>query len=135
MGTKVGLWIDQRKAVIVLVSDLGEEVRLILSGAEKHARRSDDSARNGPYQDQQRAADDQRQRIFTALLNTYYDAVIASFADDAESILIFGPGEAKDHLKTRLEENKLGKRLVGIEAADKMTDGQITAKVRQYFAG
>lgn len=135
MGTKVGLWIDQRKAVIVLVSDLGEEVRLILSGAEKHARHSDDSARNGPYQDRQGTADDHRQRIFTALLNTYYDAVIASFADDAESILIFGPGEAKDHLKTRLEENKLGKRLVGIEAADKMTDGQITAKVRQYFAG
>lgn len=53
---------------------------------------------------------------------------------DAESILIFGPGEAKDELKKRLEGNNLGGRIVGIETVDKMTDGQIAAKIRQHFA-
>jgi hypothetical protein len=52
---------------------------------------------------------------------------------DAESILIFGHGEAKGELKKRLERNKLGGRIVGVETMDKMTNNQIAAKVRQYF--
>jgi len=59
--------------------------------------------------------------------------VIASIRD-AESILIFGPGEAKGELKKRLEGDKLGGRIVSIETVDKMTDRQIAAKVRQHFA-
>jgi hypothetical protein len=78
-------------------------------------------------------ADDSRQRTFTGHLNIYYEAVIACLRD-AESILIFGPGEAKDELKKRLEKNKLGGRIAGVETVDKMTDRQIAAKVRQYFA-
>ena len=78
-------------------------------------------------------ADDRRQRAFTGQLNIYYDEVIA-YMRDAESILIFGPGEAKDELKKRLEGNNLGGRIVGIETVDKMTDGQIAAKIRQHFA-
>jgi hypothetical protein len=59
--------------------------------------------------------------------------VIASIRD-AESILIFGPGEAKDELKAHLERKNLGGRIVSVEAVDKMTDRQIAAKVRQHFS-
>jgi hypothetical protein len=52
---------------------------------------------------------------------------------DADSILIFGPGEAKGELKARLEKDKLGGRVVGIETSDKMTDPQIVAKVRDHY--
>ena len=31
MKTRVGVWIDHRKAVIVVVTDTGEEIRLIIS--------------------------------------------------------------------------------------------------------
>jgi hypothetical protein len=47
--------------------------------------------------------------------------------------LIFGPGEAKGELKERLEQHKLGSRIAAIETADKMTNPQISAKVRTYF--
>jgi hypothetical protein len=57
----------------------------------------------------------------------------SSWIRDAESILIFGPGEAKGELEEHLERNNLGGRIVGIETVDKMTDRQIAAKVRQYF--
>jgi hypothetical protein len=70
---------------------------------------------------------------FTAHLNIYFDAVIACIRD-AESILIFGPGEAKGELKKRLKKNNLGGRIVGVETVDKMTDRQIAVKVRQHFA-
>jgi stalled ribosome rescue protein Dom34 len=45
--------------------------------------------------------DDSYQRKFTGHLHIYYDAVIASISN-AESILIFGPGEAKGDLKKHL---------------------------------
>ena len=93
MKTKVGLWIDHRKATIVTVTDKGEEMGLIISRVEKQLRRSGDSPLKGPYEPHDVPAQDSRQRTFTGHLNIYYDAVIASIRD-AESILIFGPGEA-----------------------------------------
>ena len=132
MRTRVGLWIDHRKTTIVTVTDKGEEMGLVISRAEKQPRRSGDSPLKGPYEPHQVPAQDSQQRVLTVHLNIYYDAVIASIRD-AESILIFGPGEAKGQLKERLEKHGLGERIVGIETADKMTDRQIAAKVRKQF--
>ncbi|UKP01168.1 hypothetical protein [Nostoc sp. UHCC 0870] len=133
MKTKVGLWIDHRKAIVVTVTEKGEEINEIISEVEKQPRRSGDSPLKGAYESRQVPADDSRQRNFTGQLNIYYDAVIA-YIRDAESILIFGPGEAKDELKERLEVNHLSSRVVGIETVDKMTDRQIAAKTQQHFA-
>jgi hypothetical protein len=127
-----GLWIDHTKALIVVATKKGDEERLVISKAEKQPRRSGDSPLKGPYESQAVPADDSRQRKLTGNLNIYYDAVIASIRD-AESILIFGPGEAKGELKKRLEKEKLGGRITGIETTDKMTDHQIAAKIREYF--
>ena len=132
MRTKVGLWIDHRKAIVVAVTDKGEERGLIISKAEKQLRRSGDSPLKGPYESQQVPESDSRQRTLTGHLNIYYDAVIASLRE-AEAILIFGPGEAKGELKKRLKKANLSGRIVGMETADKMTDHQIAAKVRQHF--
>ncbi len=132
MRTKVGLWIDHRKAIILAVTDEGEEIKLIISKVEKQLRRSGESPLKGHYESQQVPKSDSRQKTFTGHLNIYYDAVIACIRD-AESILIFGPGEAKGELKERLQKNNLSRRIVGIETVDKMTDRQIAAKVRQYF--
>jgi hypothetical protein len=129
---KAGLWIDHRKADIMIVTDKGEEMRLIISKVETQPRRSGDSPLKGPYEPLQVPADDSLQRMLTGHLNIYYDAVIASIRD-AESILIFGPGEAKGELEERLKKKGLGGRIIGVETADKMTDRQIAAKVRQNF--
>jgi hypothetical protein len=134
MRTHVGLWIDHRKAVVMAVTDKGEETGLIISKAEKHLSRSGDSPLEGSHDSRQVQADDSRQKRFTGNLNIYYDAVIACIRD-AESILIFGPGEAKGELKKRLKKANLSGRIVGMETADKMTDRQIAAKVRQHFHG
>jgi len=130
---KAGLWIDHKKAVVIAVTDKGEEMRTILSKAEKQPRRSGDSPLKGSYETQQVPADDLRQKSLTGHRDRYYDEVIACIGD-AESILIFGPGEAKGELKKRLEVKTLGGRIVGIETADKMTDNQVVSKVRQHFA-
>jgi hypothetical protein len=133
MRTRVGLWIDHRKAIVVTVTDKGEEIGLIISKVEKQLRRSGNSPLKGSYESQLIPADDSQQRTLTGHLNLYYDAVVAGIGD-AESILIFGPGEAKGELKERLERSNLGGRIVSVETVDKMTNRRIAAKVRQHFA-
>jgi len=133
MISKVGLWIDHRKALIVTMTDNEEVIKLIISALEKQARRSPSSRHSGTFESQKVPADDSRQRARTGHLNIYYDAVIAAIRN-AESILVFGPGEAKGELEKRLKRIHLGGRIVGVETVDKMTGPQIAAKVREHFA-
>lgn len=131
MKTTRGLWIDHRKAVIVAVTDKGEDVQEILSRVEKQLGRFEGERSTTPYPAQLVPADDSRQRDLTGHLDTYYDEVI-SHLRDAEVILIFGPGEAKGELIKRIERDKLSGRVAGVETADRMTVPQIAAKVRKY---
>jgi molybdopterin converting factor small subunit len=133
MSTKIGLWIDHRKAIVIAITEQGEKIEEIVSEVEKQLQRAGDRPLEGDYEVVQVPADDRRQRDFTKHLNIYYAAVITAIRD-AESILIFGPGEAKGELKEQLEKNHLGEHIVDIETVDKMTNPQIAAKVRQYFA-
>jgi hypothetical protein len=126
MKNKVGLWIDHRKAIIVIVMDEGEKIQEVVSGMEKHVRFSGGAA------DEDGDTEDVRDRQFDNHLNRFYDEVIA-FLREAETIQIFGPGEAKGELAARLEKEGLKGCIVEVETADKMTDRQIAAKVRQRF--
>lgn len=132
MKARTGLWIDHEKAVIVALTDKGEEIRLVVSKVGRQLRRTGDSPLHGSFESLQVPASDVRERTLKAHLNLYYDAVIATIRDSA-AILIFGPGEAKGELKTRLKRRKLSGAIVAVEAADKMTDRQIAARVRKYF--
>jgi len=126
MKKQAGLWIDHRKAIVVLITDEGEEIKKIISGMEKHVRFS-----GGPPSDEG-SAEDVRDRQFGNHLNAYYDRVV-DVIRDADSIQIFGPGEAKGELEKRLEHAGLKEHVLAIETVDKMTDPQISAKVRERF--
>ncbi len=128
MKKQAGLWIDHRKAVIVLISVDGEEdVKTIESGMEKHVRfTGGDGSEDG-------SSEDVRDRQFGNHLNSFYDEVIA-VVRSAESVQIFGPGEAKGELEKRLKNEGLKEDALFVEAADKMTDRQIAAKVRGHFS-
>jgi molybdopterin converting factor small subunit len=125
MKKDIGLWIDHRKAVVVIVSDEGEEVKEITSHMEKHVRYSDDTSEGG-------SSEYVRDRQFGNRLNSFYDAVVAVIRD-GDSVQIFGPGEAKGELKKRLESKGFKGHILAVETVDKMTDRQIAAKVRERF--
>ncbi len=126
MKKQTGVWIDHRKAIIVLISDDGEEIKKIASGMEKHVRfTGGDGSEDG-------SSEDVRDRQFKNHLNAFYDQVIAIIRD-SDTIHIFGPGEAKGELEKRLEREGLSECLLAIETVDKMTDRQIAAKVREKF--
>ena len=125
MKRQAGLWIDHREAFVAF-AERDEEGRHVESGMEKHVRFS------GGNRPEDGSPEDRRDRNFTQHLDRYYDHVIDEIRD-ADSILIFGPGEAKAEFAKRLATKGLGRRVVGVEAADKMTPRQIAAKVRQHF--
>ncbi len=120
---EVGVWIDHRKAVVVTFKDRSEKIQEITSDVESHMQSSNN---------RDSAGDDVRDRHFGDHLESFYDRVIAVI-QTAESIWIFGPGEAKVELENRLKTKKLGARIVGIATVDKMTYPQISAKAREYF--
>ena len=126
MKKQAGLWIDHRKAVIVIVTEAGEETKEITSNMEKHVRFTGGTA------SEDGSTEDVRDRQFGNHLNSYYDAVIAVLRD-ADTIQIFGPGEAKGELEKQIKHEGLKAHILAIETMDKMTDRQISAKVRERF--
>ncbi len=132
MKKRAGLWIDHRKAVIVLISGQKEEVKIIQSNVEKQPGRFAGVRSTASHEAQQVQADDSREREFTYHLQRYYDQVIA-LVRDADAILIFGPGEAKGELRKRLEHDKPDGRVLAVETNDKMTDHEIAEKVHERF--
>ena len=63
----------------------------------------------------------------------FYDEVISCLRP-AEAIMVFGPGEAKGELRKRIERNKLDLRVTCFETSDKMTERQISQKVRRHYS-
>jgi stalled ribosome rescue protein Dom34 len=64
------------------------------------------------------------------MMNSIADAV-----SDAGEILIIGPAGAKTELAKYLHEHKpeIGKRIVGVEAADHPSDPEIVAYAKKHF--
>ncbi len=132
MKTNIGLWIDHRKAVVVLKSSAGEETHVILSDVDRQPGRIHGERSNDAYEALQVDADDVSERKFTAHLHKYYQEVVA-FVRHAEALLVFGPGEAKGQLVKELEKVLPKDFAVAVETTDKMTDRQIAAHVRDHF--
>jgi stalled ribosome rescue protein Dom34 len=133
MKKQIGLWIDHREAIIVILTDGKEEVKHITSNSGKHIRYSGSSHSKTPVGLKEVASEDQRDRKFENHLNKFYDEIIASIRD-SDAIQIFGPGEAKGELEKRIEHEGLKEHILAIETVDKMTDRQISAKVRKHFS-
>ena len=133
MKKEIGLWIDHQEAIVVIFSDGIEETRHIVSSSGRHIRYSGSSHSKTPQGLKEVTGEDQRDRKFTNTLNKFYDEIISNIRD-ADTIQIFGPGEAKGELEKRLEHEGLKARILAVETMDKMTDRQISAKVRERFS-
>jgi hypothetical protein len=123
MSHHVGVWIDHRKAVIVSVSGDQATAQTLESDVGAHPR----------YSGFQEGGEKKYEERHSEQLDQYYDDVIGRLGQP-DALLIFGPGEAKVQLEERFRRSKaLSKSTVAIESADKLTDPQIVAKVKEHF--
>jgi hypothetical protein len=133
MSHKVGIWIDHKKAVIVFVSADHVTAKTVQSDVGPHARYSSRAGYPTPDGPQDGRGEKKYEERYGQHLDRYYDEVISQLGQP-ESLLIFGPGEAKVQLKERLSRSKsLSEYVGGIETTDKLTDAQIVAKVKEHY--
>ena len=124
MNHKVGVWLDHKSAVIVSTSAGNVSSKTLESEVGAHPRYSGQEGGGGEKKYEQRHGEQ---------LDRYYDDIIRQLGLP-EAILIFGPGEAKLELKERLSRSKaLSGCTVDLETADRLTDPQIVAKVKDHF--
>jgi stalled ribosome rescue protein Dom34 len=129
MSVKAGVWIDHRQAILVVLTDKGQEIRKIASDIADTGRPSSGNA----HSSHDYVSEDSQERKFESELKAFYDQVIDGL-QGAQTLLILGPGEAKVEFHKRLESKKQNGTQAEVVTADKMTEGQLVAKVVQHFA-
>lgn len=137
-----GIWLDHRQAIVVsLMTDQDlfyeeqESVERIESDIERKVRLSGGSrSRKTPYGPQEITVDGKMEDRIKRQLKHYYQSIIQRI-EDTDRLYIFGPGEAKIELRKEIEKKKaFASKKLQVETADKMTEKQITARVREFFA-
>ena len=132
MTINAGVWIDHHKAIVILLSEEGEDLVQILAGQNASVRSPAGLRPRNSYTPNDFVVQGNRERKVTAHLNEYYDQVIACVRG-AQAILILGPGEAKGEFRKRIASRKLRGHVVEMKTVAKLTDQQITDYVHQYF--
>ena len=122
MSHDVGVWIDHKKAVIVSISAGHVNTKTLESDVGAHPHFSGSQEGGGEKKYEERHSHE---------LDGFYDDVIRQ-CGEPDALLLFGPGEAKLQLKDRLGRSN-AERIVAVESADKLTDPQIVAKVKEHY--
>ena len=124
MSRDVGVWIDHKKAVIVSIAAGHVTTTTLESDVGPHSHYSGSQEGGGEKKYEER---------HNLRLDQYYDEVISQIGQP-DALLLFGPGEAKLQLKDRLGRSQASsERIVAVESADKLTDPQIVAKVKEHY--
>jgi hypothetical protein len=124
---------DYRQAVLAVLDGEEEQLVRIPSGVEKRVRAGGGSRTSTPYGPQDVLAEDHIEHRREYHVKQYFHEVLHHLAE-ADRIYVFGPGEAKGEFVKELEKTPaLGKKFVGADRTDKMTNRQVLAKTRTFY--
>ena len=132
MATKAGVWINHKQAIVVLITDAGQEIKKFQSVLEQPARPASGSRSKNKYTPNDFIAEDRRERKLVSGRTKVYDDVLACIRG-ADALLILGPGEAKGEFSKHIKNKKLRGVTVELETTDKLTERQLAAKVSEHF--
>jgi len=133
MNQKLGIWIDQSRASLISVSENGTTLRTIQSPIESRERIPGEGKDYGRFGNQY--LDHQKKKINKKTLqkNEFLKDVLHEIQEAGE-LVVFGPAEMKIELRKAIEKDRnLAPKLKAVENADKMTDNQMKAWVKDYF--
>jgi hypothetical protein len=132
MKTNVGLWIDNKNAIILFVSDKKIEEIIVKPNNNQLGGITKESSSNlpavGKFKQIKHSGNYQKQR---KPYSFYHD--VMSAIRKAESIFIMGNGENESLLIDELEKNNLGDRIAAIETNDKLVMSRLAYKVQSFF--
>jgi len=127
-----GIWIDGTKAVIVkLPNDSVTEVLAHIDNKVHHANEGNKGTYlgGGHFNNNETKFEERKNHQ----IKDYFKNVVNEMSD-SNNVYIFGPSEMKTHLKTFIEEDKTNSiKINAVESAEKMTNNQIVAAVKNHF--
>ena len=133
MNREGGVWVDHKRALIVLLDRQAVRTRVIESKVEAHVRFAGGTRSSGSPVAQSVASEKKREEKSARHLDHYYEEIIKAIGAPVV-LLILGPGQAKTEFKTKIEKSKQHQKVqIHMEPSEKLTDPQIIAKVRSHF--
>lgn len=135
MKKEIGIWLNRDKAVLISLKDgQSEQVMTLESEIESRTRIPGESkpfSRLGNIlaETSGRLTNRRKQQM-----HQYLNKIIHSLDDEARELFLFGPSNAKIQLEKELKKNPVfARKTVILEAADKMTERQMIARVKDHF--
>lgn len=134
---QTGIWLDFREAFLVAFDErnMGEpEFKRLKSHIEWGVAKGGVRSKT-PYGPQgginERSFTDRRHHAE----KVYFESIIREINPNTDELVIFGPAEAKYGLQNAIETIKhYHPKIVGVFAAEPMSQNQFMAKVRAFFA-
>ena len=133
MTTDVGIWIDHARAHIITLRTNDEpRFETIESGVEGK-RKSTGHVRMSPSTQHASGSHNKDERWREAMLRRYFERVSRE-ASAADRLYIFGPNGGRRDLEARFMELNPVAAILAVDAADHMTENQMVARVRVFYA-
>ena len=130
----IGVWLDQEKAHIVRIEKDSETIHTIASEVGNFRVHGGSGTRHkgGPQDVVQDSKYLERKKH---QLKNYFKNITLELKD-ADAILLFGPANTNEKFNKELYENysDLSKKVKAVKKADTMSENQMKALVRNYFA-
>ncbi len=127
---QVGVWIDNKKAIVVTLNNGDETVEIIESGIEKRNRFEGEGKQYTRMGNQFSNFEKVEEKKFEQAFKAYLKGVIGAIKD-ADSIIVLGPAEAKVRLHKAISKSGgLLNKVKLVETADSMTDNQVVALIK-----
>ena len=135
MATKAGVWIDHKQAVVVLMTDEGQEIKKVKSGAQRPAAQPAGSTRSKhKYTPNDFVAEDRLERKADSRLKSFYDEVFKCL-QGCQGASDPRPRRSQGGVQeSRSRPRRVRGLTVEVETNDKLTDRQLAAKVKEHFA-
>lgn len=131
---KTGIWIDKDKALIVVLENGKESLRTIESNIEHYNIHGGSGTRlkGGPQDVVQDSKYLERQKH---QLKRYFDSIVPEIRN-TQVLVIFGPAGTNEKFSQELQKNYpiIANKIKAVEKTDSMTDNQVKAWVRDFFA-
>lgn len=135
---KIGLWMDQSHALFLGYADEPDVfLEDIPSGIVSRPRidgEGNNTTRLGPSPGPASNNEKKKNNIHSNQLNAYFHELGKKLLNK-EELLLMGPGVTKTHFFHHLRQNKhFDKLKIEVVDADKMSEKQLLAKVKQKFS-
>lgn len=131
---RAGIWIDKEKAYIVTLQGDNEHMETITSDIERYRVKGGSGSRftSGPQDVIKDSTFLNREK---QQFKNYFKEIVSK-VNEADKLVIFGPAGTNDKLKSEMDNNykTLSTKVKAVVKADAMTDNQIKAWVRNFFA-